>query len=186
MGKSRSNKPVTQDDLEKAAIRYLERFSSSVAGVRRVLTRKVRRAGQTADEDEAGEGFNGKAAIEAVIAKLVRVGLLDDARYAEFRAGALSRRGASLFVIKRDLQTRGVAGSLIDEAMIALREETGGGSDDADRAAALALARRRRLGPYRAEGQRAAFRQRDLAVLGRAGFAMEIARSVVDGERENG
>jgi regulatory protein len=183
MGKGRARKPVTHDSLEKAAIHYLERFSSSVAGVRRVLRNKLRRAGH----DEVGaEGFDGNAAIEAVIAKLVRAGLLDDARFAAFRAGALARRGVSLFVIRRDLKTRGVAPSLIEAAVAELRDEAGGSGDEADRLAALALARRRRLGPYRPEGQRAAFRHKDLAALGRAGFALEIARSVVDGEQDNG
>jgi regulatory protein len=182
MGKGRARKPVTQDSLEKSAIHYLERFSSSVAGVRLVLRNKLRRAAQ---EDKA-EDFDGNAAIETVIAKLIRAGLLDDARYAAFRAGALARRGSSLFVIKRDLKTRGVAPALIDAAVAELREEAGGTSDEADRAAALALARRRRLGPYRPEAQRAAFRHKDLATLGRAGFALEIARSVVDGEQDNG
>ncbi|HEY1722177.1 MAG TPA: RecX family transcriptional regulator [Magnetospirillaceae bacterium] len=185
MSKSRAKRPLDQDGLEKAAIHYLERFSSSVAGLRRVLSNRLRRAGQTGDT-EAGEGFDGKAAIEAVIAKLIRTGLLDDARYAEFRAGALARRGSSLFTIKRDLKTRGVAPSLIEAAVGNLRDEAGGTSDEADRQAAQALARRRRIGPYRPEDQRAAFRHKDLATLGRAGFDFEIAKSVVDGERENG
>ncbi len=182
MGKGRARKPVTQDSLEKSAIHHLERFSSSVASVRRVLRNRLRRAAQ----DEGAEGFDGNAAIEAVIAKLVRIGLLDDARYASSRAGALARRGSSLFVIRRDLKTRGVAPSLIETAVAEVRDEAGGTSDEADRAAALALARRRRLGPYRPEDQRAAFRHKDLATLGRAGFALEIARSVVDGEQDNG
>jgi regulatory protein len=50
---------------------------------------------------------------------------------------------------------------------------------DMDLAAAKALARRRRLGPWRATG-RAEHRDRDLAVLGRAGFPYAIARRVVD------
>lgn len=182
MGKSRANRPVTRDYLEKVAIHYLERYSSSAEGVRRVLKKRLRRA---ASPDDDG-GVDGNAAIEAVIAKLLRIGLLDDARYAESRAGALARRGSSLFVIKRDLKNRGVASAVADAAVTAVRDEAGGTTDEADRAAALALARRRRLGPYRPEATRATYRQKDLAALGRAGFAMEIARAVVDGEAENG
>jgi regulatory protein len=181
MGKSRNPTLPTEEDLEKAAIRYLERFSSSVAGVRRVLARRLRRAG--AEDDEGG---GAKAAIEAVIAKLVRLGLLDDARYAEFRAGSLARRGASLFTVRRDLKTRGIPGSLVDAAVTHLKDEAGGTSDRADRLAAQALARRRRIGPFRQDAVRAQYRDRDLAVLGRAGFALEIARSVIDGDREDG
>ncbi|MGH6947427.1 MAG: regulatory protein RecX, partial [Kiloniellales bacterium] len=46
--------------------------------------------------------------------------------------------------------------------------------------AALAFARRRRLGPYRAEPDRAGRRERDLAALARQGFAYELARRVID------
>lgn len=169
-------KTLQPSDLEKAALRYLERYASSVAGLRRVLRRKARRAG---GEGEASESH---ADIETVLAKLVRMGLLDDARYAEFRAANLARRGASLYAIRRDLATRGVARTQIDAAVAVLKDESGGTDDETDRAAALALARRRRLGPYRAEAVRAAFRDRDLATLGRAGFALEIARSVIDGD----
>jgi regulatory protein len=46
-------------------------------------------------------------------------------------------------------------------------------------AAAHALARRKRLGPYRT-GDRAAFREKDLAAFARAGFGFAIARRIVD------
>lgn len=178
MGKSKTSDPP---DLEKAALRYLERYASSVAGLRRVLGRKLRRAAMGKDGETPGD----QAAVEAVLARLVRMGLLDDARYAEFRAASLARRGASLYAIRRDLALRGVARLQIDTAVAALKEESGGTADEADRAAALALARRRRIGPYRSGTVRAAYRDRDLAALGRAGFALEIARSVIDGDPEN-
>ena len=50
------------------------------------------------------------------------------------------------------------------------------------RQAAHALARRRKLGPYR-PGERSAYREKDLAALARAGFSFGIAREVIDGEK---
>ncbi|MCH8002677.1 MAG: RecX family transcriptional regulator, partial [Proteobacteria bacterium] len=47
-------------------------------------------------------------------------------------------------------------------------------------AAALAYARRRRLGPYRSPQARAAMREKDLAALGRRGFGYELARRVIE------
>ena len=44
----------------------------------------------------------------------------------------------------------------------------------------MALARRRRLGPFRAEAERADRRHRDLAAMARAGFALAVARKVID------
>ncbi len=46
--------------------------------------------------------------------------------------------------------------------------------------AAAALARRRRLGPYRAAEDRKDHRLRDLAAMARAGFAYDVAKKVID------
>ena len=50
--------------------------------------------------------------------------------------------------------------------------------------AAIALARRRRLGVYRLAAARADYRDRDLAALARAGFSYDIARRVIEAEDE--
>ncbi len=56
------------------------------------------------------------------------------------------------------------------------------GPGEPDPAAALACARRRRLGPYRPPTERKPKREKDLASLARAGFAYDIARRVVEAE----
>lgn len=189
MGKSRAAGPPDEKTLEAAALHYLERYSSSMAGLRRVLRRRVRRAARFAQAGEGGGKSGlvaaGDAMIESVLGRLSKTGLLDDGRYAEFRAGSLARRGASLSAIRNDLRMRGVAAPLIEAALAALKREIGSETnDETDRVAALALARRRHLGPFRGAAARAAHRNRDLATLGRAGFAFEIARTVIDGEPE--
>ena len=55
---------------------------------------------------------------------------------------------------------------------------------DLEMAAALAFARRRRLGPFRTTASRAEHREKDLAKLARQGFAYETARRIID--REDG
>ena len=53
---------------------------------------------------------------------------------------------------------------------------------DPELAAALTYARRRRIGPYRPAGDRAAARARDLAALSRQGFDYDVARRVIDAD----
>jgi len=181
MGKSRTPAPPDLNGLEQAALHYLERYSNSAAGLRRVLRRRVHKAARLGQ----GQVEDGNALIETVIGRLAKSGMLNDGRYAEFRAASLARRGGSLSIIRRDLRARGVAAELIEAAVDALKRETGGGTnDETDLAAALALAKRRRLGPFRSPGVRATYRMRDLAALGRAGFAYEIAKRAIDGEGE--
>jgi regulatory protein len=139
--------------LEAAAFHYLGRYASSVENLRRVLARKT--------ED--------RSAIEAVVAKCVRLGLVDDRSYAAGRSASLARAGASRRAIAERLRAKGVDAEAIRGAL----------EGKSDLAAASALARRRRLGPYRPEAQRAAFREKDLAALARAGFPLDVAREVL-------
>ena len=50
---------------------------------------------------------------------------------------------------------------------------------DAEREAIVALVRRKKWGPIRAAGERRVNFQKDLGVLARAGFAFDLAKSVL-------
>jgi regulatory protein len=157
--------------LEKAASFYLERYASSAENLRRVLLRRVAKAGR-GDADIMAEG---RALIEALLVRYVAAGLLDDKRYAEAKAAGLARGGASRFQIRGKLLRKGVARDEVERAVTAL-DERGEGSE---RAAAAALIRRKRLGPYRRPEDRAAFAAKDLAALARAGFAIGLAQRLL-------
>jgi len=157
--------------LENVAAFYLERYASSRENLRRVLLRRVARA--TRDDDTAAE--EGRALVEALIARYVAAGLVDDKRYAEARAAGLARAGASRFKIRGKLMQKGVTRDEIDQAIETL-DERGEGSE---LTAACALIRRKRLGPYRKPADRAEFRQKDLAAMARAGFSIDLARRLL-------
>ncbi|HEX7970572.1 MAG TPA: RecX family transcriptional regulator [Stellaceae bacterium] len=167
----RGPRRVTASYLENAALFYLERFASSSANLRRVLMRKVARSAHAHGTDPA----EGARMVDDLIARYLRSGLLDDAGYAAQQAASLRRRGTSRFGIRGKLKVKGVDADLIDTTLERLDEEQGGGEMDA----ACALARRRRLGPYRPKEARAAHRQKDLATLARAGFSLDVARRVL-------
>ncbi|HEX2553306.1 MAG TPA: regulatory protein RecX [Microvirga sp.] len=171
-GRDAPRKPprrVTPDYLQRAAMAYLERYASSAENLRRVLARKVATRCRLRGEDPA----EFQTAIDEVVARAGRAGLVDDTRYAEGRVASLRRRGGSARSIQAKLAQKGVARDTIAAALE--------GEPEDERAAAHALARRRRIGPYR-RAERAAHRDKDLAVLARAGFPFGIAREVVDGE----
>ncbi|WP_049792576.1 regulatory protein RecX [Polymorphum gilvum] len=163
----------TEERLARSALAYLERYASSAENLRRVLARKVTRAARAHDRDPAEFA----ALIDAVVARCLRAGLVDDTAFAETRVASQRRRGRSTRQIAAGLAAKGVDKSVI-EAVLA-RDDT----DDGD--AARRLARRRRLGPWRTRGARADFRDRDLAALCRAGFGFDVARRVIDGDAED-
>lgn len=165
---------ITAASLERIAVHHLQRYSTSSANLRRVLRRRVERAAKA----HAIDASAWLALVDELIPKLERAGLLDDARFAHSRAQSLHGRGASLRAIAFKLKARGVAAPQVREALGRLEED----HEDPDLAAAFALARRRRLGPFRRAEERQARREKDLAALVRAGFPFAIARRVMQSE----
>ena len=165
-------RPATAKSLATAAHQYVRRFDTTEAHLRRVLMRRVARSidRHGTDLEKAQEW------VSQVVAHLVDAGIVDDSRYAVGRARALFDRGASPPVIRQRLVEKGVAGELIDAALEAISAE----HLAPELAAGINLARRRRLGPYRAAGDRPSGRARDLAAMARAGFDLGVALQIVD------
>lgn len=181
--RSRRVRAVTAKSLENAAVHYLQRFSASSANLRRVLLRRIERARRA----EAKVAPDAEAAIDAIVEKFQRLKLIDDAAFAAGKAAALRRRGSSRRTIGGKLRLAGIDGDGIETAIEAADAELAPTFDDeegpnAELRAAIRLAQRRRLGPFRAEKERAERRQRDLASLARAGFSLDIARQVIDAQ----
>ncbi|MEO3435392.1 regulatory protein RecX [Inquilinus sp. CAU 1745] len=160
--------------LQNAALYYLQRYATSAANLRRVLMGKVDRSAR-AHGTNAEEGAR---LVDGLIERYREVGLLDDAVYAAGRTRSLNRRGDSPRLIRAKLARKGVTGEDVDRALAELAEDVG----DPTRVAAVALAKRRRLGPFRPPYARAAFRNKDMAAMARAGFPYQVAREVIDAE----
>lgn len=176
MSKSPTAKPLTKDRLERSALRYLERFGATAQSLRRVLMRKVVRAGAETGADVA----EGAHLVEVLISRYLECGLLDDRLFAEGRGRSLLRRGQPVRAIRQTLSRKGVADEDIDAALETVTADLA--DTDADWAAAVAYARRRRIGPFRPAEDRAAMREKDMARLGRAGFSWEMARRLVEAD----
>jgi regulatory protein len=171
----RPARPITAKYLQNAATFYLERYPSTAEGLRRVLNRRVRRA----EMAEAPVIENVKQTIDAIVAKFVDAGVIDDRAFAQTKARALHRRGSSNRVTRQKLRFAGVDGDTLDKAMEGLDEELDTDPRQREWLAAVALARRRRLGPFR-QKDRKELRDRDLAAMARGGFEYQLARKVID------
>ena len=171
-------KPITAKRLENIAASYMDRYASSAGRLRDVLLRRVRKARHA----EASVVDDAEAVIEGIVARYVKAGILDDRRFAEHKADTLSRRGTSQRRIREKLALARVGREDVDHALASLREAAGG---DGEFAAAVALARRRRLGPFADPAVRRDRRDKHLAAMGRAGFALGLARRVIDAKDED-
>jgi regulatory protein len=172
----RTARPITIKYLQNAAAFYLERYPSTAEGLRRVLNRRVRKAQML----EAPVMDNVQQAIDAIVAKFVDSGVVDDRAFAQTKARALHRRGTSTRLTRQKLKLAGVDGDTLDKAMAGLDEELHTDPVRREWRAAAALARRRRLGPFRPAKDRKDHRTRDLAAMARAGFDYDVAKKVID------
>ena len=161
-------KKITQQRLENIALFYLERYESSRARLKQVLLRRVARARR-----EGGElSEDVPAWIEAVCDKMVHLGYVNDTRYAENVWRSYSSAGKSVRWIVGKLKQAGIAEDVISQCI-----ESDVAVLDAQ-AAALFVAKKK-LGKYRPKEQQAAYAQKDLARLARAGFSYEIAQKAL-------
>ncbi len=181
--------PPDEARLHEAALHHLARFSATEAGLRRVLERRVERWARRAEAEGAASPEEiaefvrlGRAAAADVARRLAAAGAVDDAAFAEARARRLQRAGRSRRAIVAHLAARGV-----DHATRRTVLPEGEAGEAAELAAALALCRRRRIGPFAApdaagvSGADAAgeAHRRALGVLARAGFPREVAEAAL-------
>ena len=92
---------------------------------------------------------------------------------------SLHRRGTSGKLTRQKLRMAGVDSDTLDKAMAGLDEELHTDPRQREWKAAVALARRRKLGPFR-QKERKERRAKDLAAMARGGFDYQLARKVID------
>ena len=159
---------ITQQRLENIALFYLERYESSQARLKQVLLRRVARA----RKEGADLPDDVPVWINEVCAKMVRLGYINDTRYAENAWRTYSAAGKSVRWIVGKLKQAGIAEDIIAQCM----------DDDRsvlDAQAAALLVAKKKLGKYRPQDQQKAYAQKDLARLARAGFSYEIAQKAL-------
>ncbi|MBW4023403.1 MAG: hypothetical protein HIU92_09740 [Proteobacteria bacterium] len=168
--------------LREVALDYTTRYGGTAAAVTRILDRRIRRwadallAAEEPDREAIGaQAAALRTAAARVVASLAALGAVNDAAFAESRARRLRRAGRSRRAVLAHLGAKGVSGDL---AATAAPED-----EATELAAALAFARRRRVGPF-ARPEAAEDRLRTLTVFGRAGFSGAIARRALACEPE--
>jgi regulatory protein len=161
--------------LQEAALAHLARYAATRAGLIRVLDRKIDRWARAATAERPDASDETAAAVEAarvdaraLVDRLVSAGAVDDAAFAATRARRLTREGKSRVAVSAHLTAKGVPPAVTADVLPDDEEYEVG--------AALSLARRRRLGPFRRTSEiDAAGRMHEMSVIARGGFSRAIA-----------
>ena len=160
---------------ENIAVFYLQRYTTTTAHLQRVLLRRVDKALKAHGEQPGATRTDMKAWIDALVARLAASGAVNDLAYAEGRAASLRRLGKSPGKIRVALSAKGIAAAVI--ARVLEDTATTATGEDAALQAAIAYARRRRLGSYRVGPRDRDTDRKDLGALARAGFSFAIAQA---------
>ena len=161
--------PLNDAALERLALRYVERFATTRGKLVDYLRRKIRERGWEGAPADAPPDPG------ALAERMAGLGYIDDLAWAQSKAAALGRRG---------LGARRVSGALT-QARVEEADREAVAPEVAERAvdAALAFARRKRLGPWaRVEGansQERAVRDKQLAAMLRAGHPLDLSRRIL-------
>jgi len=154
--------PLDQAALERLALRYVERFATTRGRLTAYLQRKIRE-----------RGWEGPGADPAGLAeRMAGLGYVDDRAFAEARASAMARRGLGARRVAQDFRAAGIEDADAAELAPAIAERAA--------AAALAFARRRRIGPFGDGTADRPQREKQLAAMIRAGHAFDLARRIVN------
>lgn len=152
--------PLDAAALDRLALRYVERFATTRAKLARYLAGKVRQ-----------RGWDGPPADPVAVAeRMAQLGYVDDTAFAEARGRALTRRGYGEGRVRGALRHAGIASDSIDTVARELEPEA--------LAAALALARRRRIGPFASAPADRATLAKHIATLVRGGHDFALARRI--------
>lgn len=173
--------------LREAALAHLARFATTEQGLRQVLDRRLRRWGVRAsraglpNEDIESAIASLRPAIDGIVASMTDLGAVDDAGYARNRALSLTRTGRSRRAVEAHLANKGVDQDTTREALNdSLGERSDSSAQETELAAALVLARKRRLGPFQRPDREEEDPLKALGVFARNGFSRDVAQSVLD------
>ncbi len=157
----RPPKPLDARRLNDLALHYVARFATSAAKLEDYLRRKLRERGWEGEHEPD---------LRALTEKFVAAGYIDDEAYARAKSGALLRRGFGNRRIGQALNAAGIAEDI--------RLEVRAGAA-AERSAALALAAKRRFGPFGPAELNRPARDKQIAAMLRAGHSFDTARALV-------
>jgi len=158
----RSSTPLDRESLDRLALRYVERFATTRAKLAAYLDRKIRERGWAGPPGDSAE----------IAARMADLGYVDDRAFAEAKARSMARRGLGARRVAQAFHAAGIQG---DDAEAVAPEIAENAVE-----AALALARRKRIGPFAGAVPDRELREKQLAQMVRGGHAFALARRIVD------
>jgi regulatory protein len=166
MAHSIARKPLDRPQLRELALAYVGRYATTRAKLASYLGRKLRERGWADSETPEAQ------AVDAIIVTMVANHFVDDRVYADMKAQGMTRRGYGPRRVQIALSAAGIEAQDMGDALEAARQD--------QESAALAFAKRRRIGPFSRAAPDQKQREKAFAAMLRAGHDYAIARRILD------
>lgn len=168
-------------DLQEYAMTYLSRYNNTEKGLLRVLKAKLRRWAIKAEQEgmdpaEITSRLNkGLQEIPSILAKVKRLGIVNDHTFTEYKVSSFIRSGRSQRVIQNKLLQKGVAFDVVQSVLDQYQGK------DTELLAALIYARKRRIGPFRRADRELTIeiKQKEQLSFARGGFSFVMTGKIL-------
>ena len=163
-------KKITPQRLKNIALYYLKRFETTEYNLRSVLKRRIDDYAYWDRDFNKNEAYHW---LDELMSDFIRLGYVNDERYAEIKIRSYLAVGKSLRYISNKLKEKGIDENLADKLLSQQEYDAF--------AMALRLAKKKKIGPYcEDEKLRRERRNKDMGVLIRAGFDYDVVIRVLD------
>ena len=169
--KNKKDLEATIDDIRKYAYSYLEKYSPSKQQLKTYLFKKIVKRGYKISDKKGLMHL-----IEEVILTLENQKFINDKYYSDSKAKFFLKKGYSLNKIRYSLINKGIDERYINASISKIKEN----ETDPDFFSAIKVCKKRRIGPYREEGNRSLFFKKDISILARSGFSYELSKKVLN------
>ncbi len=166
---------VTVDEMRSFAFTYVEKYAPSKQQLKTYLLKKYMKLSAT---DSRKKDVN--KLIDIVLSDLQKNKFINDKFYSESKAKSMIQRGHSLNKIRNYLMAKGIDQEFIKDTVNKIKDD----NNDQDFFSAIKICKKKRIGPARAEDNRALFYKKDISLLARNGFDFETSKKVMDLEKD--
>ena len=169
-----SNKSDFEDlttNLKDLAYSYLEKYNPSKQQLKVYLLKKyLTKIKGTKSKKEV------TSIIDEIVTNLEKNKIVNDELYSDSKARMFLRRGYSLNKINQSLRSKGIDDKYVKQSIDKIKEN----EIEPDFVSALKLCKRRRIGPLRPDNNRELFYKKDMGILARNGFSIDLSKRVLD------
>jgi regulatory protein len=167
---------VTVEEMRNFAFAYVEKYAPSKQQLKTYLLKKYLKI--TVPNVKKQDVTN---LIDVVLSDLEKNRFVNDKFYSDSKAKSMIQRGSSINKIRNYLIGKGINDEFIKDTVNKIQDE----NSDQDFFSAIKVCKKKKIGPARAEDNRALFYKKDISLLARNGFDFETSKKVMDIKKDD-